>query len=309
MVKKLTVIIGLALLAACGKPKPAAGPALDPNAFDTNRAGTNVAQQIAFGPRPSGGLALVKAAAFLKGELESYGLEVELQEFTAGTPRGPAQFRNIIARTQPQSTAPNSVIVVGSHYDTKSFDEFTFVGANDGASSSGVLLEIARVAAKQPNLVFVWFDGEEAMVDYGAEDGLWGSKYFVENLKGTGKIVSVKAMILLDMIGDANLNVTMPANSSAPVVQRVFDVARALGYRESFGITTAAILDDHDPFLRAGIPAVDIIDFQFGSAPGLNDYWHTDKDTLDKISPRSLEIVGKTTLRLISDLQGAGSLR
>jgi len=304
MVKKLAVLTGLVLLAACSKPKPAT-PSLDPNAFDTGRASTNVAQQVAFGPRPSGGLRLAQVALYMKKELESYGLDVSLQEFTAGTPRGPMQFRNIVAKTKTRSNKPDSLIILGSHYDTKSFDNFEFVGANDGASSAGVLMEVARVAAQQPNLEFVWFDGEEALVEYGPEDGLWGSKYFVEDLKGAGKVALVKAMVLLDMIGDANLNVTV----NGPLAPAVFKASRAMGFRDYFKLGGGGLLDDHIPFLRAGIPAVDLIDFEFGSAPGLNDYWHTDKDTLDKLSPRSLEIIGKTTLRLISELQTAPSLR
>jgi Zn-dependent M28 family amino/carboxypeptidase len=173
------------------------------------------------------------------------------------------------------------------------------VGANDGGSSTGTLLEIARVAAGQPNLWFVFFDGEEAMVEYSNEDGLWGSKYFVENLKGKNAVRQIKAMVLLDMIGDKNLNVIVTGS----LVDKVFDAARATGFREYFKYAGNGMLDDHVPFLRAGIPAVDLIDFDFGSAPGLNDYWHTEKDTLDKISPHSMEIVGQTTLRLIELLQ------
>ena len=110
-------------------------------------------------------------------------------------------------------------------------------------------------------------------------------------------------MILLDMVGNADLNIAIPANSHRGLVQRVFDAARVTGYRQHFSFSAVPMLDDHVPFLQAGIPCVDLIDFQFGSAPGLNDYWHTDKDTLDKINPRSLEIVGQTTLRLLDTLR------
>ncbi len=310
MAKALTLLCAAVWLAGCSKPpSPPAASSLDPKAFDTHRAYKNVAQLVAFGPRPSGGLALMQAAAWIKKELESYGFTVELQEFTAGTPRGPVQFRNIVARTARQDKLPDSALVIGAHYDTKSFENFQFVGANDGASGAGVLVELARVAAQEPNLTFVWFDGEEAMNEYGTEDGLWGSQFFVESLKGDGQVANVKAMILLDMIGDANLNVTIPGNSHPKLVQATFDAAKALGYRDYFGFRPAGILDDHDSFRRAGIPAVDIIDYEFGSAPGLHDYWHTDKDSMDKVAPRSLEIAGQTTLRLIADLQAQHSLR
>jgi glutaminyl-peptide cyclotransferase len=155
------------------------------------------------------------------------------------------------------------------------------------------------VAADQPNLWFVFFDGEEAMGQYTDEDGLWGSKFFVDNLKAKDQVKQIRAMVLLDMIGDKDLSVTVAGS----FVQKVFDASRAAGFRDYFKYGGNGLLDDHVPFMRAGIPAVDLIDFEFGSAPGLNDYWHTEKDTLDKLSPHSMEIVGQTTLRLIELLQ------
>jgi Zn-dependent M28 family amino/carboxypeptidase len=231
--------------------------------------------------------------------LEEYGLTVEEQVFIAKTPLGPKQFRNIVAKTRLQPAGPNRVIIIGSHYDTKFFTNITFVGANDAGSSSGALLEIARITAEQPSLWFVFFDGEEAIQQYGEDDGFWGSKFFVEDLKGKNQVNQIKAMVLLDMIGDKDLNVTV----NGSLIPQTFDASRAAGFRDYFAYGGNGVLDDHVAFMRAGIPAVDLIDFEFGSKPGLNDYWHTDKDTLDKISPRSLEIVGKTTLRLIELLQ------
>ena len=198
------------------------------------------------------------------------------------------------------------VIIIGSHYDTKWFDRFRFVGANDGGSSTGVLLELARVASAQPNLWFVFFDGEEAMVEYSADDGLWGSKHFVVELKRTGQAEQIKAMVLLDMVGGAHLEIGIPSNGDGALIQQVFDASRAAGTRDHFEYRGGALLDDHEPFLEAGIPAVDLIDFTYGSRPGLNDYWHTEQDTLDKISPQSLEIVGRTTLRLLDSLMRHG---
>jgi len=187
--------------------------------------------------------------------------------------------------------------------------KFTGKYAPFTGSSTGVLLEMARVASAQPNVWFVFFDGEEAMVEYGANDGFWGSKYFVKDLQGKDQANWIKSMVLLDMVGDAHLNITIPSDSTGALVQRVFQAANDTGHRDHFGYRNSAILDDHVPFLSAGIPAVDLIDFEYGSAPGLNDYWHTDKDTLDKISPRSLELVGQTALRLLWLLQQSPSLR
>ena len=301
----LTLLTVLSFLTAgCGS-KPSQEIRWD--AFSGERAYAHVQKMVGFGPRPSGSAALEQTAAYLRQQLEGYGLTVEEQVFTASTPYGPKQFRNIIARTRFQETGLNRVIIVGSHYDTKLMTNVTFVGANDAGSSTGALLEIARVAADQPDLWLVFFDGEESMVEYRADDGLWGSKFFVEGLKSKGQVQSIRAMVLLDMVGDANLNVTIPATSTGWLVQKVFDAARAAGFRDHFAFREMGMLDDHVPFLQAGIPAIDLIDFEFGSAPGLNDYWHTENDTLDKISPRSLEIAGRTTLRLLSLLRNEGS--
>jgi Zn-dependent M28 family amino/carboxypeptidase len=304
MATRLTLLLIALLLAGCGS-KPA--PEIQWNQFDGARAYRHVEKLVGFGPRPSGSAELERSATYIRTQLEEFGLVVEEQLFKALTPRGPMQFRNIVGKTRRQTGKPGSIIIVGSHFDTKWMTNVTFVGANDGGSSSGTLLEIARLAAAQPDLWFVFFDGEECLVNYGAEDGFWGSKFFVEELKGRGQVKQIKAMILLDMVGDANLNITMPANSDATLVQQVFEAARTCGYRDSFSYRQAEIFDDHTSFMVAGIPAVDLIDFEFGSAPGLNDYWHTEKDSLDKISPRSMEIVGQTTLRLLSLLRNQGA--
>jgi len=294
-------LIAVACLTVAGcAPKPS--QEIQPQLFDGQRAYRHVERLVGYGPRPAGSLALGMTATYISSQLQEFGLTVEEQVFRSATPRGGKQFRNIIGKT-PGRGGPGQVIILGSHYDTKDFDQFPFVGANDGGSSTGVLLEMARVAGSQPNLWFVFFDGEEAMVEYGPNDGLWGSRFFVEQLKGDRRTDWIQAFILLDMVGDARLNVTVPRNSTPALAQAVFDAARALGYRDQFGYHTGDVTDDHVPFLEAGIPAVDLIDFQYGSAPGLNDYWHTPQDTLDKIRPRSLEIVGRTTLKLIAQLR------
>jgi Zn-dependent M28 family amino/carboxypeptidase len=283
-------------LAGCGSKQP---PEIEWNAFSGARAYEQVEKVVGFGPRPSGSAALEQSAAYIRQQLQSYGLTVDEQVFTGSTPYGPKQFRNIIAKTRVQHAGSDRIVIIGSHYDTKLMTNVTFVGANDGGSSTGVLLEMARVAAEQPDLWLVFFDGEEAMVEYSDKDGLWGSRFFVEELKRNDQVKSIKAMVLLDMIGDKDLNVTVTGS----LVEPVFDASRAAGFRDYFNYRGNGILDDHVPFLQAGIPAMDLIDFEFGSAPGLNDFWHTEIDTLDKISPHSLEVVGRTTLRLLSLLQ------
>jgi len=302
MARKLTVGVILLLVAGCG-----GSPAPQPIAWQQcngERAYEHVAKLVGYGPHPSGSEALGRAASYITSQLQDYGLTADEQVFVAQTPYGTKQFRNVIAKTRVQQGGPNRVIIIGSHYDTKLFTNVTFVGANDSGSSTGTLLEIARVAADQPNLWFVFFDGEEAMVQFSDTDGLWGSKFFVDNLKSKDEVKDIKAMILLDMVGDKNLKVTV----AGTIGQEVFDAARAAGFRDYFSYGANAILDDHVPFERAGIPAVDLIDadlikFNYGNPPGPREYWHTERDTLDKIAPHSLEIVGQTTLRLIELLE------
>ncbi len=290
------LILALLLLTGCARPPP--WPA--PGEFNATNAFRHVTQLVAFGPRPSGSDALARTAEYLAAELKATGVRVEVQEFQAGTPRGPVTFRNVVGRTR---AGGGKWIVLGSHYDTKHLPAIRFVGANDGGSSSGVLLELARVLARQPDLMFVFFDGEEAMEDYTATDGLWGSRYFVETLKAAGQVRQIEAMILLDMVGDANLNITLPGTGTPALLGAVFRAAESLGYRPYFSYSGYEVVDDHIPFLSAGIPAVNLIDFEYGSAPGRNDYWHTAEDTLDKLSLRSLEIVGQTTIQLVKQLR------
>ena len=300
-------VVGICLtLTGCESKR---APALRLDNFSGQHAYALVEQLVAFGPRPSGSAELAKSGDYIAARLREYGLTVEEQAFTAPTPRGSIRFRNIIGKTRMQRGGTASIVVIGSHYDTKWFEQFRFVGANDGGSSTGVLLELARVAAAEPNLWFVFFDGEEAMVEYGPADGLWGSKHFVAELKRTEQVERIKTMVLLDMVGDARLEIQMPSNGDGALIQQVFDAARAAGTRDYFGYRGGALLDDHEPFVEAGIPAVDLIDFTYGSKPGLNDYWHTEQDTLDKISPQSLEIVGRTSLRLLDSLAKTGTSR
>jgi Zn-dependent M28 family amino/carboxypeptidase len=280
--------------------------------FDGDRAFAHVKAQVGFGPRPAGSPAIEKARDYIVGELKGYGLKTTLEEFTETTPRGKVKFKNIIAELPGESP---DAIIISSHYDTKPFKEFSFVGANDGGSSTGALLEIARVLAAegQPEpgkagqkrkftYWFVFFDGEEAFCREWAEcmngnDHTYGSRHMVERLKKEKQLDRVKAMILLDMIGDKDLTVPREEGSSQWLVEAIWGTANQLGYGKEFpGRPSSVGDDDYMPFLRVGIPAVDIIDFEYGSAPGENDYWHTKEDTLDKVSARSLKIIGDVVL-------------
>jgi hypothetical protein len=281
-------------------------------AFDGERAFNHVKAQVELGPRPAGSPAIEKAREQIVSELKSYGLKTSLEEFSEKTPRGNVKFKNVIAELPGESS---DVIIIGSHYDTKPFKEFTFVGANDGGSSTGALLEIARVMAaeNQPGTQnagqkrkftywFVFFDGEEAFCPgwdecMNGNDHTYGSRHMVERLKKEKQISRVKAMILLDMIGDKDLSIPREEGSSQWLVEAIWGTAQRLGYGKEFPNRPFSVGDDdHMPFLRAGVPAVDIIDFEYGGAPEENEYWHTKDDTLDKVSARSLKIVGDVVL-------------
>jgi len=181
-----------------------------------------------------------------------------------------------------------------------------FEGANDSASSSGLLLELVRVlqaAGPLPvNIGIAFFDGEECRHSYTARDGLHGSRHAARALCLNRRMDQVRAVIILDMIGDSNLTVTIPRNCTPDLATRVFRAAAAEKVRNKFSLMAGALLDDHQPFLEAGMPSVVLIDFEYGSAPGRNDYWHTPQDTLDKLSAKSLGIIGRVVIRMLNDL-------
>jgi hypothetical protein len=325
-IRNLALLIAALLLFACANGAGSSKPAVEntpvgaggedktkkTTAFEGDRAFNHVKAQVEFGPRPPGSPAIEKTREYIVRELNSYGLKTTLDEFTDDTPSGKVKFKNVVAELPGESS---NVIIIASHYDTKPFKEFTFVGANDGGSSTGAVLEIARVMAaenKAENQTagrkrkftywFVFFDGEEAFCREWSEclngkDNTYGSRHMVERLKKEKQLGRVKAMILLDMIGDRDLTIPREEGSSQWLVETIWATARQIGYAKEFPDRPFAVGDDdHMPFLRAGVPAVDIIDLEYGSSPEENNYWHTREDTLDKVSPRSLKIVGDVTL-------------
>jgi Zn-dependent M28 family amino/carboxypeptidase len=244
---------------------------------------------VGFGPRPAGSEALAKTRAYIVAELQKAGLKAELDEFDAVTPRGRRKMTNIRAS---RPGARLGIIALVGHYDTKVFDNKTFVGANDGGSSAAWVLEMARATQAlrlQSTLEFVFFDGEEAVVDWTQDDSLYGSKHDVDRRSRAGTLQQLKAVILVDMIGDKSLNIERETQSTSWLTDTIWSTARSLGYTEEFLNSSQMIEDDHIPFLNARIPAVDIIDFDYG--PG-HTYWHEAADTLDKTSAKSLKVVG-----------------
>ncbi len=299
---------GLLLLAGTGcggGPPPPASGTLDPADVDGDRAFALVEGLIGFSPREPGTEGGRRAAEWIADRFREVGLDPEIDVFTDPTPDGPLEFRNVIAR-RPGRT--REILLLGTHFDTKTGIGPNFVGANDSGSSTGLVLELARVIMASdlagPEIWFVAFDGEEARVRYGPNDGLHGSRRLARQLVESGRADDVRAVIVLDMVGDRNLNVSIPANTTPELRQLALEAAAARGHRRFFGLTRGHILDDHAPFLERGMPAVLLIDFEYGSRPGLNDYWHTEEDTLDKLSPESLRIVGEVTLDMLRRLTG-----
>ena len=255
---------------------------------------------VSFGPRPSGSDAIRKTQAYILGELKALGCQVIQDDFTGSTPLGPTPMKNIIARFPGKSG--KSVVITG-HYDTKSMPGTFFVGANDGGSSGAFLLEMAKALAhdaRKDEVQLVWFDGEEAIAQWSEHDSLYGSRHLAERWSTDGTLARVKALINVDMIGDRELEILNDMNSSGPLREMVWRVADRLGYGKHFLRYQSAIEDDHIPFLRRGVNALDLIDLNYGPN---NSFWHTDKDTVDKLSAESLEIVGRVVLETLKELE------
>jgi Zn-dependent M28 family amino/carboxypeptidase len=246
--------------------------------------------------------ALAHTAKYILEQLRAASLQAEEQVFTTNTPRGPIAFRNIIARTRP-GCPPR--LIVGGHYDTKWMPRMRFVGANDGGSSTAALLEIARVLAGQPvDAWLVWFDGEECVVKYDEKDGFYGSTHLVRKLFQQKMLRQIQAAVVLDMVGDKRLHLTIPDTDrrGTPLLQHVFAAASSLGLRDYIGLMGHSMFDDHMPFVWNGVPAIDLIDFDYGNIPSQNNFWHTERDSLENCSPESLRITGQITLELLRRL-------
>jgi Zn-dependent M28 family amino/carboxypeptidase len=263
--------------------------------FSGDKALGHVQKLVDLGPRPPESEAIQKARAYITEQLRLFGWTVTEQPFTDQTPHGPAHFTNLIARFG-DSTKPNFLLC--SHFDTKIFDAFRFVGANDGGSSNGVLLEIARALASAPSLAknveLVFFDGEEAFENFSTTDGIYGSRHFAQELARNGSAKQFRGGILFDMIGDRDLKVTIPPNSPPNIARDIFASADAIKLRDRFTYFDQDITDDHSPLNAVGIPVIDLIDFRFS-------YWHTAEDSIDKISAQSLQTVGSVALYYLSE--------
>ena len=260
------------------------------------KALAHVQRLVDFGPHPSGSKAIEESRHYIEEQLRRFGWQVTRQTFTDDTPRGKVQFVNLIAQFPSQGNAA-PLFLLCSHYDTKTFDAIKFVGANDGGSSTGLLLELARVIALHPNLAakieLVFFDGEEAYEHFSETDGLYGSRYFARQLEAT-RAKQFRGGILFDMVGDRSLDVTLPADSPPEMAQDIFAASEALKLRSYFTYLDREMIDDHSPLNAIGIPTIDVIDFDYS-------WWHTAGDTIDKISAQSLQIVGSVAVYYLSE--------
>jgi glutaminyl-peptide cyclotransferase len=276
--------------------------------FDGERAYAHVRKLVELGPRPPGSKQIEKAREYIAGELKSYGLKVTADEFSERTPAGRRKMINLTAELPGEA---EDFIILASHYDTKLFKEFRFVGANDGGSSTGALIEMARALSARggkPRLSyrFVFFDGEEAFCrDWDqcgspdAPDNTYGSRRYVARLREGGELRRARALILLDMVGYKRLRLGRDTLSTPWLVEAVWQAAKELGHGALFVDEPEDVGgDDHEPFINAGVDSLDII--QLNSYP----HWHTSDDTLDKISARSLQVVGEVVLAALPRVEG-----
>src|SRR5262245_50628752 len=242
----------------------AAALLLQPTAvtFDGSRAWEHLRQLVALGPRPAGSAAIAQSRVYIKDQLAAAGVTVTEQTWEDRTPVGPLRMTNLIARIPGASS---DRLVIAGHYDTKRFREFRFVGANDGGSSAAFLIELARVlkARSSPlTIELLFLDGEEAVIEWREDDHTYGSCHYVADAKRRGMLASLKAMILVDMIGDRDLRLKRDLNSTPWLTDLIWAVARKQN-QPAFHPDVIQIEDDHLPFIEAGIPAVDLIDFEF----------------------------------------------
>jgi Zn-dependent M28 family amino/carboxypeptidase len=273
--------------------------------FDGNRAYEHLRQVVAMGPRPAGSPALESTRQYIKKQLADIGIQTIEQPFDAETPIGRIHMVNLIARIPGAST---DRLVFAGHYDTKLYREFRFVGANDAGSSTAFLIEWGRVmkARKNPlTIELLFLDGEEATLpDWGGTDHTYGSRHYVEAGQREKTLARLRALILVDMIGDRDLHIRRELSSTPWLTNAIWAAAKRLAQTDAFLDATTQIEDDHLPFLNAGVAAVDIID-------GPEDYppWHTAGDTLDTVSARSLQIVGDVLLEALPAIETRVSAR
>ena len=294
-----------------GAPEPAAASAPAPSApdfsslpadpspppsIDSARALQYTRQIVAFGARPVGSANHSRLEEYIYAHLKGDLVVDDL--FTADTPEGKFPMRNIVAKFPGTK---DGIIVIAGHYDTNyPLRNTGYVGANDGGSSTALLLELAnQLRGKKRDGYSVWLlwtDGEEALKQWTDTDSVYGARHLAELWQNDGTLKQIKAFLLADMIGDADLNIDRDAYSTPWLEDLVYQAATRLGYQSHFFGRQNAVGDDHAPFMQRGVPCADLIDFDYGYN---NIFWHTPQDTVDKLSPQSMEIVGSVILETV----------
>jgi glutaminyl-peptide cyclotransferase len=290
------VALALVVLGSAG---PA--PASLHDAFNADQAYAYTAQVAGFGERPPGSAGHQKTQDLIRQVLKKNGAVIESDDFTAQTPRGPIAVHNLIGKFNVSADPNQKIFILAGHYDT--LFKKGFIGANDGASSTAILLAFADALAHEKTTMqiwLVWTDLEEALESFVGDDGLYGSRHLAQKLKANGIAPRVKGLFLLDMIGDKDLSVGRELKSTRWLQDFIATAAKQLGYGAYFFQYETEIIDDHVSFLNVGIPSVDVVDAKFGRMgpqfDGMGEFHHANTDTMDKVSKKSLEIVGRTIL-------------
>jgi Iap family predicted aminopeptidase len=306
----LVLALIAALLTGCGgsdrtaaptssASRPAPGKTAPGTGFDGRQAWRDLRAQVRIGPRPAGSSASTREVKLIVSRLRAARIrDVRVQR----------PYRNVVARIPGEESG---TIVIAAHHDTK--DIPGFVGANDGASGVAVLLELARDLPRRlqgPSIALVFFDAEEARDDRPFDlDGARGSAQFIRyarrsDRQGSPPLGEIRAMVLFDLVGDCELSIPRESNSDPGLYQRFADASREItGTPRPFVGSASAILDDHIPFIDAGVPSVDLIDLGFGPGPAPGSYWHTRQDSLRHVCPRSLAAVGSSALAALPGIR------
>jgi hypothetical protein len=288
--------IAIALVAGLGCVR-AQTPTAAAQPLDGVRAFEHVRRLVEIGPRVAGTAGARQARDYITSQLKAIGVAVDEQRFEASTPTGLVEMVNLRATIPGATPGPDRLIIAG-HYDTKRFREFRFVGANDAGSSTAFLIEMARALKQRTNarpIEILFLDGEEAVVEWQGTDHTYGSRHYVDAARKAGALGQIRALVLVDMIGDRDLGISRESNSTPWLTDIIWAAAQRLG-RPEFLDRETAIEDDHLPFLEAGVPAVDIIDLEYPA-------WHTAGDTLDKVSAQSLQAVGDVLMAALPDIE------
>ncbi len=308
----LTTLLSVLTFAACAQQKtaeasksvsagfaPATYASADsapPPSINSARAMQYLKEVVGFGPRPIGSANHKQLEDYIYSHLK--GALVEDDFFVADTPEGKLPVRNIIAKFPG---ARDGVIVIAGHYDTNyPLRNTAYLGANDSGSSTALLLELADQLRGNKrdgySVWLVWTDGEEAVLRWTETDSVYGTRHLAELWQKDGTIKKIKAFLLADMIGDADLNVDRVHNATPWLEDLVLQAATRLGYQSHFFARTLDMNDDFTPLMRVGVPCADLIDFDYGYG---NVFWHTPQDTVDKLNPKSLQIVGSVLLETV----------